>query len=108
MDIKHYMNDLGQRARQASRAMAKADSATKNRALSLIAAAIKRDTAILREANEKDLAAARANGLPDAMVDRLSLSEQAIDTMLQGLQQIVALPDPIAEISNLKCRPSGI
>ena len=98
MDIKHYMNDLGQRVRQASRAMAKADTATKNRALSLIAAAIKRDTALLREANEKDLAAARASGLSEAMVDRLSLSEQAIDTMLQGLQQIVAL----------KCRPSGI
>src|SRR5450830_176118 len=107
-NIEQYMNEVGQRARQASRAMAKADTAIKNRALTLIAAAIRRDADILRAANQKDLAAARANGLSDAMLDRLTLSDKAIATMAEGLEQIVALPDPIGEISNMKYRPSGI
>src|SRR5450830_858876 len=97
IDIAQYMTDIGQRARKASRAMAKADSAAKNRALTLIAAAI-----------QQDLAAARANGLSDAMLDRLTLSDKAIATMAEGLEQIVALPDPIGEISNMKYRPTGI
>ena len=107
-NIEQYMNEVGQRARQASRAMAKADTAIKNRALTLIAAAIRRDADILRAANQKDLAAARANGLSDAMLDRLTLSDKAIATMAEGLEQIVALPDPIGEISNMKFRPTGI
>lgn len=108
MDIKQYMNDLGMRARKASRAMAKADSASKNRALSLIAAAIRREAGALRAANELDLATAKANGMDAAMLDRLSLSDKAIATMAQGLEQIVSLSDPIGEISNMKYRPSGI
>ncbi|WP_211473698.1 glutamate-5-semialdehyde dehydrogenase [Collimonas humicola] len=108
MDIQQYMTAVGQRARAASRAMARADTAVKNRALTLIAAAIRRDAELLRAANQADLAAARANGLAPAMLDRLTLSEQAIATMIAGLEQIVSLPDPIGEISNMKHRPSGI
>jgi glutamate-5-semialdehyde dehydrogenase len=108
MDIKHYMTDLGQRARHASRAMARADTAAKNQALLLIAAAIRRDAGLLREANQKDLDAARAGGMAAAMLDRLTLSDKAIATMAEGLEQIVALPDPIGEISNMKYRPTGI
>jgi glutamate-5-semialdehyde dehydrogenase len=108
MDIKQYMTQVGQRARQASRAMAKADTAAKNKALTLIAAAIRRDAPALRAANQKDLEAARANGLAEAMLDRLTLSDKAIATMAEGLEQIVALADPIGEISNMKFRPSGI
>ncbi len=108
MDIKHYMNDLGIRARVASRAMAKADTAAKNKALSLIAVAIRREAAALRAANELDLAAAKAAGMEDAMLDRLTLSDKAIATMAEGLEQIVSLADPIGEISNMKYRPTGI
>ena len=108
MDIKHYMNDVGQRARAASRAMARADTAAKNQALTLIAAAIRRDAAVLRAANQQDLEAARAAGMEAAMLDRLTLSDQAIATMAEGLEQIVALADPIGEISGMKFRPSGI
>jgi glutamate-5-semialdehyde dehydrogenase len=108
MDITDYMQTLGRQARAASRAMARADSATRNRALLLIADAIERDAGALRAANEQDLAAARAAGLEPAMVDRLTLSDKAIATMVEGLRQIVALPDPIGEISNMKFRPSGI
>ncbi|QAU33591.1 glutamate-5-semialdehyde dehydrogenase [Janthinobacterium sp. 17J80-10] len=108
MDIKHYMNDVGQRARAASRAMARADTAAKNQALTLIAAAIRRDAATLRAANQQDLESARAAGMDAAMLDRLTLSDKAIDTMAEGLEQIVALADPIGEISGMKFRPSGI
>ncbi|MCG2586371.1 glutamate-5-semialdehyde dehydrogenase [Massilia sp. TS11] len=108
MDITSYMDTVGRQARTASRALAKAPSAVRNRALELIAAAIEREAAALRAANEQDLAAARASGLDPAMVDRLTLSEQAIATMVAGLRQIVALPDPVGEITNMKVRPSGI
>ncbi len=108
MDIQHYITDIGRAARKASRAMAKADTAAKNRALALIAAGIRLDAALLTAANQKDLDAARANGLAPAMIDRLSLSEKAIATMAEGLEQIAALPDPIGEITNMKYRPTGI
>jgi glutamate-5-semialdehyde dehydrogenase len=62
----------------------------------------------LRAANQLDLEAARANGLAPALLDRLTLSDKAIATMAEGLEQIVALPDPIGEISNMKYRPTGI
>ena len=78
MDIKHYMEQLGQQARAASRAMARADSATRNHALTLIADAIERDAAQLRAANQMDMDAAAANGLAPAMLDRLALSDKAI------------------------------
>ena len=108
MDIQHYMNTLGQSARKAARAMAKANTASKNRALELIAQAIRRDAALLTAANQKDLEQARSNGLAAAMIDRLTLSEKAIATMAEGLEQIASLPDPIGEISNMKYRPTGI
>jgi glutamate-5-semialdehyde dehydrogenase len=107
-NIQGYMQTLGQQARAASRAMAKADTATKNQALLAIAAAIRRDASALRAANELDLAAAQAAGMDAAMLDRLALSDKAIATMAEGLEQIARLSDPIAEISNMKYRPSGI
>lgn len=108
MDIKHYMQQLGQGARAASRMMAKADTGTKNRALLTIAAAIRREKEALLAANRADMEAARAAGLDAAMLDRLALTEKSIATMAEGLEQIASLPDPIGEISDLKYRPSGI
>nr|WP_315466707.1 glutamate-5-semialdehyde dehydrogenase [uncultured Undibacterium sp.] len=107
-DIANYIQTLGQQARQASRAMAKADTATKNQALLAIATAIRREALALRAANELDLAAAKALGMEAAMLDRLALSDKAIATMAEGLEQIARLSDPIGEISNMKYRPSGI
>lgn len=108
MDIKQAMQQLGKKARAASRLMAKADTAAKNRALLAIASAIRRDAAKLLAANQQDLTAAKAAGLEAAMLDRLTLSEKSIAAMAEGLQQIAALPDLIGEISDLKYRPSGI
>jgi glutamate-5-semialdehyde dehydrogenase len=108
MHITAHMHTLGQQARAAARAMARADTATRNRALNLIADAIERDADLLRAANARDLEAAQAAGLAPALMDRLALSNAAIATMVAGLRQIVALPDPVGEISNMKVRPSGI
>ncbi|ACT49819.1 glutamate-5-semialdehyde dehydrogenase [Methylovorus glucosotrophus] len=108
MDIKHYMQQVGQQARQASRAMARADTNTKNLALVTIAQAIRRHQAALLAANQADLDRATANGMEAAMLDRLALSEKSIATMAEGLEQIASLPDPIGEMSDFKYRPSGI
>ena len=108
MDITDYMHTLGRNARAAARAMARADGATRNRALLLIAEAIEREAAALSAANALDLEAARQSGLSPALLDRLALSPSAIATMVDGLRQIATLPDPIGEISNMKSRPSGI
>ncbi|MFL9610866.1 glutamate-5-semialdehyde dehydrogenase [Methylobacillus sp. Pita2] len=107
-DIKHYMRQLGSEARAASRAMARADTETKNKALRAIATAIRRERDTLLGANAADLEAARRNGLEPAMLDRLVLSEKGIATMAEGLEQIAGLPDPIGEMSDFKYRPSGI
>ncbi|MCE9550260.1 MAG: glutamate-5-semialdehyde dehydrogenase [Betaproteobacteria bacterium] len=107
-DIKIYMQQVGQEARAASRIMAQAGTAIKNRALENIAAAILSRTAQLITANEKDTAAARVNGLDAASIDRLTLTEKTVHCMAEGLLQIAALPDLIGEISDLKYRPSGI
>lgn len=108
MDIKTYMHQVGQAARTASRAIARADSNAKNKALLAMADAIERDSAILLAANESDMSAARANGLDAALLDRLSLNAKSVAGMAEGLRQIAALPDPVGEITDLKYRPSGI
>ncbi|WP_412526740.1 glutamate-5-semialdehyde dehydrogenase [Burkholderia lata] len=108
MDIDQYMTDLGRRARHASRAMARASTAAKNAALDAVARAIERDAQALKDANARDVARAREKGLDAAFVDRLTLSDKALKTMVEGLRQVASLADPIGEISNLKYRPSGI
>ena len=107
-NVKEYMQVVGQTARAASRLMAQADTATKNRALQEIAAALQSQSAQLLAANAKDVAAARASGLDDASVDRLTLTEKSVRGMAEGLQQIAQLPDLIGAISDLNYRPSGI
>jgi glutamate-5-semialdehyde dehydrogenase len=108
MNIDEYMSGIGRRARQASRAMARAATAAKNEALEAIARAIEREAAALKEANARDVETAREKGLDAAFVDRLTLSDKAVSTMVEGLRQVAALPDPIGEIDGLKYRPSGI
>jgi glutamate-5-semialdehyde dehydrogenase len=108
MDVQTYMHGVGRDARRASRLMAKADTATKNRALRSIAAAIERAGQKLLDANALDLDSARARKLEEAAIDRLTLTPKGIAAMADGLVQIATLPDPVGEISNLRYRPSGI
>ncbi len=108
MDIKSYMDGVGREARAASRLMARADTASKNRALEAIAAAILKNSHKLREANAQDIEGAKSRNLEAAMIDRLTLTDKGISSMAEGLAQIAALPDPVGEIEDLKFRPSGI
>ncbi|MFA5914799.1 MAG: glutamate-5-semialdehyde dehydrogenase [Burkholderiales bacterium] len=107
-DIKLYMRGLGEQARAAARLLARADSATKDRALVAAAAAIRRDAAKLLAANAEDLAEARADGLEPALLDRLQLTAAGVEDMAEGLEQIARLPDPIGAITDVHERPSGI
>ncbi len=108
MDIKTYMENVGQAARAASRETARATTAAKNAALLAMAKAIRDGAATLLAANAEDVAAAKADGLDAAMIDRLTLTAKGVESMAQGLEQVAALPDPIGEISDMKRRPSGI
>ncbi|MDD4964685.1 MAG: glutamate-5-semialdehyde dehydrogenase [Gallionella sp.] len=107
-DIKTYMQDMGRSARAAARLIAQADTATKDRALREIAFALRVNSAALLAANALDVAAATANGLDAASVDRLTLTEKTVNSMAEGLLQIAQLPDPVGEISEMSFRPSGI
>lgn len=108
LNIKDYMDALGKNVREASRHIANADTNAKNMALTHIANSILREKASLLKANAKDLAAAKANGLESALLDRLTLTEKAVDSMAEGLLQIASLDDPIGQMSNFKYMPSGI
>jgi glutamate-5-semialdehyde dehydrogenase len=108
MDVGTYMHDVGRRARAAARAVARADTKTKNRALKEMAGAIERSRRQLLDANARDVAEARRQQLEPAMIDRLTLTPAVIAAMADGLRQIAALPDPIGEITASRKRPSGI
>jgi glutamate-5-semialdehyde dehydrogenase len=107
-DVAAYMRRVGESARAAAREIARAPTAAKNHALERAAAVLRRDAAAVLAANAEDVAAATAAGLDDAFVDRLKLSGRAIDAMARGLEEIIALPDPVGEIADLRYRPSGI
>ena len=107
-NIKAYMREVGIAARAASRLMARADTATKNRALLSIADAVLGNSATLISENAKDLASAKAHGLDAASIDRLTLTEKTLHEIAEGLRQLAALPDLIGAISDLSYRPSGI
>ncbi|MDQ3185112.1 MAG: glutamate-5-semialdehyde dehydrogenase [Pseudomonadota bacterium] len=108
IDIKTYMQSVGREARMASRLIAKAETAVKNQALTIMAMAIKRDEQKLLAANAADIESAKAKGLDPALVDRLTLTSRGVAGMAEGLLQIAALADPVGEISNLNYRPAGI
>ena len=98
----------GLAARHAERVLAVAGAAQKNRALEAMARALKeRESAILAE-NQKDLAAARESGMKASLLDRLALSPQRIDGIVEGVRQVAALPDPIGCVTRMEKRPNGL
>ncbi|MGC1330593.1 glutamate-5-semialdehyde dehydrogenase [Pseudomonas sp.] len=106
--VLDYMTRLGRAAREASRVIARASTAQKNRALQAAANALDAARSELTAANEQDLAAGRANGLEPAMLERLALTPARIDGMIVGLRQVARLPDPVGAIRDMSYRPSGI
>ncbi|WP_110664836.1 glutamate-5-semialdehyde dehydrogenase [Salinicola halophilus] len=107
-DVAHYMQTLGREARAASAELRRLDSGRKNAALEAIAAHLDAARETLESANREDLARGRANGLDDALIDRLALNPARIDAMIAGVRQVATLPDPVGEIEGLRYQPSGI
>jgi glutamate-5-semialdehyde dehydrogenase len=107
-NIPEYIALVGVQARAASRHMAAASTASKNRALLALAAALRSSHASLQTANALDVARALQAGLAAPLVDRLRLSDGIISTMALGCEQLAAMPDPIGQLLNFKRQPSGI
>jgi glutamate-5-semialdehyde dehydrogenase len=106
--VDQYMNEVGQKARTASRGMARANTGEKNAALFALAQILEEESQAILEANAADVRAAREASLDGALVDRLELNRDRIAAMADGVRQIAALSDPIGEMFDLKMRPSGI
>jgi glutamate-5-semialdehyde dehydrogenase len=106
--IQHMMQDVGRRARQASRAMARASSEQKNQALLHIAKLVRERSEEIQRVNTLDVARAKSNGQDAAFIDRLTMTPKTIESMALGLEQIVSLEDPIGKITPLQKQASGI
>jgi glutamate-5-semialdehyde dehydrogenase len=105
--MKAHVRELGVQAREAARALARADTATKNRALAAMAAEIRSKSKEILAANAADVARAR-NAHDAAFVDRLTLTPKLVEQMAEGVEQVAKLPDPVGEISERVKRPTGI
>lgn len=108
ISVSQLMLEAGQKARAASRRMAAASTAEKNKALLCLADLLEAKGQEIFEANKQDLAKALENGLKESFVDRLCVTEKVLQLMAEGARQTAALPDPVGEISEMRRRPSGI
>jgi glutamate-5-semialdehyde dehydrogenase len=107
-DIASYIATVGRDARESSRIIGSASSASKSEALKQIAAAVDGARAAIRDENAKDMAAAKHNGIDQPLIDRLLLNDKGIDQMIEGILQVDALKDPVGEMSDFSYRPTGI
>ncbi|HTS17087.1 MAG TPA: glutamate-5-semialdehyde dehydrogenase [Verrucomicrobiae bacterium] len=108
MDLKRQIRQLAERSRDASRALAKLDAATKNSLLRAMADGIEKSAAAIKSANAKDLDAAKKSGLSSAMLDRLTLTDKRISEMARGVREVAQLPDPVGTTISEWTRPNGI
>lgn len=108
LNVPDYVRALGAQAKHASTLMARADAATKNKALKALARRLRAAGGVLAEANSKDLSRAEGAGLSAPMVDRLKLTPKVIETVALGCEQLAAMPDVIGEVIGMKQQPSGI
>src|SRR5512139_1027425 len=108
MDIKQYVTDKAKKAKASSRALATISTEIKNNALFKMAAGLEREAAKLISENRKDLAEAENKGLSKAMIDRLTLDQDRIKVMADGLREVAALPDPVGEVIRMQRRPNGM
>lgn len=99
---------MGQRAKKASRIIAKLGATSKNDALISVARELEAHADEIKEANSIDLEAAHKNGMKPALIDRLTLTDARIEGMAEGLRQLASLDDPIGEITSVKTRPNGL
>ena len=106
--MQNYITQIAQQAKAAFYELANADSAAKNFALLRLAELIGEHESALLAANAQDIELAQQKNLSDAMIDRLKISSGSLKNMIDGLQQIAALPDPIGEMDEFRLRPNGL
>lgn len=106
--MSHDIEQLARKARTASAALAAVSTQTKNACLTTMADLIEASTAAIKQANERDLTAAREAGLGDAKIRRLTLTDAGIKQMAEGLCQVAALPDPVGKVTRDSTVPSGL
>lgn len=102
------LEQIGMRAKKASRYLAKLGIDEKNKALDAVADALETNAEYIIRANEKDLENARANGMKPALIDRLALNEKRINAMADGIRVLTGLEDPVGEVTGMKKRPNGL
>ncbi|MDR9500395.1 MAG: glutamate-5-semialdehyde dehydrogenase [Desulfurivibrionaceae bacterium] len=108
MSIEQTIREMAVQAKKAAHAVAILSTEQKNRVLGRMADALDAQKSYIQAENARDLVAGEAKGLAPAMLDRLQLSDKAMAAMIGGLRQVIALPDPVGEISDMGRRPSGI
>ena len=97
----------GQAAKKAARVLATLDTATKNKALKIIAETIMEHEPIILEANDKDIDAGRASGLSEALLDRLLLTPTRLEGIANDVKSIINLPDPVGEMFESRRLPNA-
>jgi glutamate-5-semialdehyde dehydrogenase len=102
------MNDIGRAARRAARSLAMTDGAQRNAALSAVAKAIRDAKADITKANAQDMDAATSRGLSGSMLDRLMLDAERIEAMASGMENVIALADPVGRVLEEWERPNGL
>ena len=108
MDMRQEMKEMGERARAAARELAKASGKAKGDALLILADLMESESAAIAEANGLDLKAAAERGLDKARVQRLTISDKVLASMVQGCREVAAMPDPVGEIESMTKRPNGM
>ncbi len=108
MSIEQTIKDMAVQAKKAAHAMSILSTEQKNNVLGRMADALAAQKSYIQAENAKDLEAGKAKGIAAAMLDRLNLSDKVMDSMIAGLREVIALPDPVGEISDMVRRPSGI
>ena len=108
MSVQNTVESLAVEARKAARDVASLSTVSKNNVLLRMGEALQEQKEYIQAENEKDLDNGREKGLSAAMLDRLALTDEVIESMIVGLREVVALPDPVGEIDEMNKRPSGI
>ncbi|BCS90138.1 glutamate-5-semialdehyde dehydrogenase [Pseudodesulfovibrio sediminis] len=108
MDIREQMVEMGQRAKAAGRGLAKASGKAKQDALLLLSDLLESEADTIAKANQLDLDAAAERGLDKARVQRLTISEKVLGSMIQGCREVAAMADPVGEIESMIKRPNGM
>lgn len=107
-DHIQMLQQLGERAKKASRILNRLGVTDKNKGLLAVAEALLNNQEKLLQANEDDVKRARENGMKESLVDRLTLTQERIEGMAEGIRQVVSLEDPVGEVISMKTTPQGL